>query len=211
MGREYERASVRAGRLLDAEINYLWQLHHPNFVNLIGYCSEDEHKLLAYKFMPKGSMENHLFGNEFNVVLTSELLSWKLRMKIALAAARGLAFLHILRQKTSDCLTCNFAVCAFDLQNYNAKISDFGLARDGPTDHKTHVSTRVKGTYGYTAPEHLITGLRSRAEKSHKNTTQIGPRLPTQMDYNDVPKTLTKAVHEGSETGTKKGIEPKGT
>lgn len=43
-------------------------------------------------------------------------------------------------------------------QNYNAKLSDFGLARDGPTDDKSHVSTRVMGTYGYAAPEYLSTG-----------------------------------------------------
>lgn len=46
-----------------------------------------------------------------------------------------------------------------DLQNYNAKLSDFGLARDGPTGDKSHVSTRVMGTYGYAAPEYLSTGI----------------------------------------------------
>lgn len=43
-------------------------------------------------------------------------------------------------------------------QNYNAKLSDFGLAKDGPTDGKSHVSTRVMGTYGYAAPEYMATG-----------------------------------------------------
>lgn len=47
--------------LTQAEINYLGQLQHPNLVKLIGYCFEDEHRLLVYEFMPKGSMENHLF------------------------------------------------------------------------------------------------------------------------------------------------------
>lgn len=45
------------------------------------------------------------------------------------------------------------------LQNYNAKLSDFGLAKDGPTGDKSHVSTRVMGTYGYAAPEYLATGI----------------------------------------------------
>ncbi|MED6152711.1 putative serine/threonine-protein kinase pbl10, variant 2 [Stylosanthes scabra] len=73
-----------------AEINYLGQLQHPNLVKLIGYCLEDEHRLLVYEFMPKGSVENHLFrrGSYF------QPFSWNLRMKIALGAARGLAFLH---------------------------------------------------------------------------------------------------------------------
>lgn len=45
-----------------------------------------------------------------------------------------------------------------DVKNYNAKLSDFGLAKDGPTGDKSHVSTRVMGTYGYAAPEYLATG-----------------------------------------------------
>ncbi|KAG8376902.1 hypothetical protein BUALT_Bualt09G0112400 [Buddleja alternifolia] len=120
-----------------AEINYLGQLRHPNLVKLIGYCLEDDHRLLVYEFMPKGSMENHLFrrGSYF------QPLSWSLRMKIALGAARGLAFLH-----------------SAETQNFNAKLSDFGLARDGPTGDASHVSTRVMGTYGYAAPEYLSTG-----------------------------------------------------
>jgi serine/threonine protein kinase len=48
-----------------------------------------------------------------------------------------------------------------ELQNYNAKLSDFGLAKDGPTGDKSHVSTRVMGTHGYAAPEYLATGIYS--------------------------------------------------
>jgi serine/threonine protein kinase len=44
------------------------------------------------------------------------------------------------------------------VQEYNAKLSDFGLAKDGPVGDKTHVSTRVMGTYGYAAPEYVMTG-----------------------------------------------------
>ena len=44
------------------------------------------------------------------------------------------------------------------LQDFNTKVSGFGLARDGPTSDRTHVSTRVMGTYGYAAPEYLRTG-----------------------------------------------------
>ncbi|XP_042046385.1 receptor-like cytoplasmic kinase 176 [Salvia splendens] len=135
-----------------AEINYLGQLRHPNLVKLIGYCLEDDHRLLVYEFMPKGSMENHLFrrGSFF------QPLSWSLRMKIALDAARGLAFLHSDEVKViyRDFKTSNILLDS----NYNAKLSDFGLARDGPTDDKSHVSTRVMGTYGYAAPEYLSTG-----------------------------------------------------
>ncbi|GMN59484.1 hypothetical protein TIFTF001_028580 [Ficus carica] len=134
------------------EINYLGQLHHPNLVKLIGYCLEDEHRLLVYEFMPKGSMENHLFRRGSHI----QPLSWSLRMEIALGAARGLAFLHGAEMQViyRDFKTSNILLDS----NYNVKLSDFGLARDGPTGDKSHVSTRVMGTYGYAAPEYLATG-----------------------------------------------------
>ncbi|KAK9920659.1 hypothetical protein M0R45_029207 [Rubus argutus] len=134
------------------EINYLGQLQHPNLVKLIGYCLEDEHRLLVYEFMPKGSMENHLFRRGTYV----QPLSWTLRMKIALDAAKGLAFLHNAEQQVihRDFKSGNILLDS----NYNAKLSDFGLARDGPTGDKSHVSTRVIGTQGYAAPEYLATG-----------------------------------------------------
>ncbi|KAL8245885.1 hypothetical protein R6Q59_007101 [Mikania micrantha] len=47
------------------EVNYLGQFSHQNLVNLIGYCLEDEHRLLVYEFMPRGSLENHLFRIAF--------------------------------------------------------------------------------------------------------------------------------------------------
>lgn len=135
-----------------AEVNYLGQLYHPNLVKLIGYCLEDEHRLLVYEFMPRGSLENHLFrrGSYF------QPLSWKLRMKVALGAAKGLAFLHSAESKViyRDFKTSNVLLDS----SYNAKLSDFGLAKDGPTGDKSHVSTRVMGTYGYAAPEYLATG-----------------------------------------------------
>ncbi|PKA51953.1 Protein kinase APK1A, chloroplastic [Apostasia shenzhenica] len=135
-----------------AEVNYLGQLSHPNLVKLIGFCLEDEQRLLVYEFMPRGSLENHLFrrGSYF------QPLSWNLRVKVALGAARGLAFLHGSEAKViyRDFKTSNILLDP----NYNAKLSDFGLAKDGPTGDKSHVSTRVMGTYGYAAPEYLSTG-----------------------------------------------------
>lgn len=53
---------------LQAEINYLGQLQHPNLVKLIGYCLEDQHRLLVYEYMPKGSVENHLFRSQYHLV-----------------------------------------------------------------------------------------------------------------------------------------------
>ncbi|CAI0399385.1 unnamed protein product [Linum tenue] len=76
-----------------SEVNYLGRLHHPNLVKLIGYCLDGENRLLVYDYMPKGSLENHLFKSE------GEPLSWKTRMKVAMGAARGLSFLHDSEQQ----------------------------------------------------------------------------------------------------------------
>lgn len=52
--------------------------------------------------------------------------------------------------------------CLLNLQDYTAKLSDFGLAKAGPQGDETHVSTRVMGTYGYAAPEYVMTGMLSQ-------------------------------------------------
>uniref|UniRef100_M4FD79 non-specific serine/threonine protein kinase n=1 Tax=Brassica campestris TaxID=3711 RepID=M4FD79_BRACM len=133
-----------------AEINFLGNLVHPSLVKLVGYCMEDDQRLLVYEFMPRGSLENHLFRRTLP-------LPWSVRMKIAVGAAKGLAFLHEEAEKPviyRDFKTSNILLDA----EYNAKLSDFGLAKDAPDEKKSHVSTRVMGTYGYAAPEYVMTG-----------------------------------------------------
>jgi serine/threonine protein kinase len=132
-----------------SEINFLGRLSHPNLVKLLGYCWEDKELLLVYEFMQKGSLENHLFGR-------GQPLPWVLRLKIVIGAARGLAFLH-----TSDkqVIYRDFKASNILLDGtYTAKISDFGLAKLGPSESQSHVTTRVMGTYGYAAPEYIATG-----------------------------------------------------
>lgn len=135
-----------------SEVNFLGRLSHPNLVKLLGYCREDKELLLVYEFMPKGSLENHLFRRSAAI----EPLSWDLRLKIAMGAARGLAFLHSSEKKViyRDFKASNILLDG----NYNAKISDFGLAKLGPSGSNSHVTTRVMGTYGYAAPEYVETG-----------------------------------------------------
>ncbi|CAN1184264.1 Probable serine/threonine-protein kinase CST [Linum perenne] len=169
-----------------AEINFLGRLSHPNLVKLLGYCWEDKDLLLVYEFLEKGSLENHLFRRNAR----AEPLPWDLRLKIAIGAARGLAFLHasekqiiyrdfkasnILLDSVSSLLTYALTVISspsfqlsivhwsvlaavFNSQKFNAKISDFGLAKLGPAGGYSHVTTRVMGTYGYAAPEYIATG-----------------------------------------------------
>ncbi|KAL3497993.1 hypothetical protein ACH5RR_040725 [Cinchona calisaya] len=133
-----------------AEVIFLGQLRHQNLVKLIGYCCEDEERLLVYEFMPRGSLENHLFKR------LSVSLPWGTRLKIALGAAKGLAFLHGAEKPViyRDFKTSNILLDS----DFNAKLSDFGLAKMGPEGSNTHVTTRVMGTYGYAAPEYVSTG-----------------------------------------------------
>ncbi|CAO2816437.1 unnamed protein product [Amaranthus hypochondriacus] len=135
------------------EVSYLGQLSHPNLVKLIGYCCEDEHRLLVYEYMASGCLEKHLFRR------MSATLTWLRRIKVALDAAKGLAFLHGLERQIiyRDFKTSNILLDS----NFNAKLSDFGLAKEGPMGDQTHVSTRVMGTYGYAAPEYVMTGKAS--------------------------------------------------
>ncbi|KAL7163935.1 hypothetical protein ACSBR2_039945 [Camellia fascicularis] len=132
------------------EVNYLGQLHHPNLVKLIGYCIEGDNRLLVYEFMPKGSLENHLFRRG------PQPLPWATRIKVAIGAARGLSFLHDAEAQViyRDFKASNILLDA----DFNAKLSDFGLAKAGPTGDRTHVSTQVMGTHGYAAPEYVATG-----------------------------------------------------
>ncbi|KAL1326371.1 probable serine/threonine-protein kinase PBL17 [Arachis ipaensis] len=148
--KELNREGFQGDREWLAEVNYLGQFSHPNLVKLIGYCCEDEHRLLVYEYMASGSLEKHLFRR------VGSTLTWSKRMKIALHAARGLAFLHGAERPIiyRDFKTSNILLDA----DFNAKLSDFGLAKDGPMGDQTHVSTRVMGTYGYAAPEYVMTG-----------------------------------------------------
>ncbi|RLN38678.1 serine/threonine-protein kinase [Panicum miliaceum] len=155
------RAQIVAVKLLDleggqghtewlTEVICLGQLRHPHLVKLIGYCYEDEHRLLVYEFMTRGSLEKHLFKKY------AASLPWSTRLKIAIGAAKGLAFLHEAEKPViyRDFKTSNILLDS----DFKAKLSDFGLAKDGPEDDETHVSTRVMGTQGYAAPEYIMTG-----------------------------------------------------
>nr|GFA94769.1 probable serine/threonine-protein kinase PIX13 [Tanacetum cinerariifolium] len=103
--------------------------------------------------MQKESLEKHLFREG------AEPLSWCTRIKVAMGAAQGLAFLHSTENNViyRDTKPSNIL---FD-GDFNAKLSDFGLAKLGPVNGESHVSTRVVGTYGYAAPEYIATGFKS--------------------------------------------------
>lgn len=84
-------------------------------------------------------------------------LDWQTRMNIAAGAAKGLEYLHEVANPPVIYRDFKSSNILLD-ENFNPKLSDFGLAKLGPTGDKTHVSTRVMGTYGYCAPEYASTG-----------------------------------------------------
>ncbi|XP_072973707.1 serine/threonine-protein kinase RIPK-like [Typha angustifolia] len=133
-----------------AEVFFLGQLRDFHLVKLIGYCYEDEHRMLVYEYMTRGSLENHLFRRVL------DCLPWSTRLKIAVGAAKGLAFLH---EAEKPVIYRDFKASNILLDSdYTAKLSDFGLAKDGPQGDDTHVTTRIMGTHGYAAPEYIMTG-----------------------------------------------------
>ncbi|PSS30524.1 Serine/threonine-protein kinase [Actinidia chinensis var. chinensis] len=147
------RESVQDFKEWQSEVDFLGCLSHPNLVKLLGYCFEDQELLLVYEFMQRGSLENHLFRPGGSA---TDTLSWDLRLKIAIDSAKGLAFLHTSEKQVihRDFKASNILLD----ESYNAKISNFGLAKVGPAGENTYVSTRVMGTSGYAAPEYILTG-----------------------------------------------------
>lgn len=131
----------------------LIMLNHPHLVNLIGYCTQGEERVLVYEYMSQGSLETHLFDLPPN----KAPLDWNTRIKIALGSSKGLAYLHNARNPPVIYRDLKSANILLD-DEFNPKLSDFGLAKLGPIGDNTHVSTRVMGTYGYCAPDYIMSG-----------------------------------------------------
>ncbi|KAH0679390.1 hypothetical protein KY284_020475 [Solanum tuberosum] len=150
--KQLDQNGLQGNREFLVEVLMLSLLHHPHLVNLIGYCADGDQRFLVYEFMPLGSLEDHL--HELSPDKTR--LDWNTRIKIAAGAAKGLEYLH---DKVNPPVIYRDLKCSNILldEDYNPKLSDFGLAKLGPVGDKTHVSTRVMGTYGYCAPEYAMT------------------------------------------------------
>ncbi|KAI4335295.1 hypothetical protein L6164_013956 [Bauhinia variegata] len=148
-----KREDHHGNREFFAEVEMLSRLHHRNLVKLIGICAEDSFRCLVYELIPNGSVESHLHG----VDKDTSPLDWGARLKIALGAARGLAYLH--EDSSPRVIHRDFKSSNILLEDdFTPKVSDFGLARTATDEESRHISTRVMGTFGYVAPEYAMTG-----------------------------------------------------
>lgn len=150
--KQLDRNGLQRNEFL-GEVLTLSRLHHPNLVNLIGYCADGDQRLLVHELMSGGSLEDHLLDKPAE----RKPLNWFARMKITFGTAKGLEFLHEKADPPvifRDLKPSNI----FLDEDFTPKLSDFGLAKLGPSGDKMHPSSRVMGTYGYCAPEYARAG-----------------------------------------------------
>ncbi|GMP48856.1 hypothetical protein CsSME_00016059 [Camellia sinensis var. sinensis] len=150
-----QEGSLQGEKEFLTEIKLLSRLHHRNLVSLIGYCDEEGEQMLVYEFMPNGTLRDQLSGK------LKAPMSFAMRLKIALAAAKGILYLHMEANPPifhRDIKASNILLDS----KFTAKVADFGLSRLAPIPDiegtiPAHVSTVVKGTPGYLDPEYFLT------------------------------------------------------
>ncbi|KAL2507278.1 PTI1-like tyrosine-protein kinase 3 [Forsythia ovata] len=139
-------------------VSMVSRLKHENLVELFGYCVEGNLRVLAYEYATMGSLHDILHGRKgVQGAQPGPVLDWMQRVRIAVDAARGLAYLHEKVQPSiihRDIRSSNVLLFV----DYKAKIADFNPSNQAPDMAARLHSTRVLGTFGYHAPEYAMTG-----------------------------------------------------
>lgn len=154
--KQLDQASKQGDFEFRVEVDMLSKLHSPYLLGLIGYCADQDHRILVYDYMSNGSLQEHLYPST-GTSGSPPFLDWETRMRVALDSARGLEYLHELVSPPVIHRDFKSSNILLD-ENFNAKVSDFGLAKLGSDKIGGLVSTRVLGTHGYVAPEYAMTG-----------------------------------------------------
>lgn len=149
--------SNKADMEFAVEVEILARVRHKNLLSLRGYCAEGQERLIVYDYMPNLSLLSHLHGQH-----SAECqLDWSRRMNIAIGSAEGIAYLH--HHSTPHIIHRDIKASNVLLDSdFVAQVADFGFAKLIP-DGATHVTTRVKGTLGYLAPEYAMLGKASES------------------------------------------------
>ncbi|KAK4267568.1 hypothetical protein QN277_024331 [Acacia crassicarpa] len=149
--------SNKADMEFAVEVEVLARVRHKNLLSLRGYCAEGQERLIVYDYMPNLSLLSHLHGQH-----SAEcLLDWSRRMSIAIGSAEGITYLH--HQATPHIIHRDIKASNVLLDaDFQAQVADFGFAKLIP-EGATHVTTRVKGTLGYLAPEYAMLGKASES------------------------------------------------
>ncbi|KAF5800213.1 putative protein kinase RLK-Pelle-SD-2b family [Helianthus annuus] len=138
-----DRALKDGEKEFQTEVNAIAKTHHKNLVQLLGFCEDGDQWLLVYEYMSNGTLAGFLFGDVRP--------SWKLSSDVIVGIAKGLADLH--EECSTKVIHCDIKPQNILLDDcYNAKISDFGLAKLLMMD-QSRTSTGIRGTQGYVAPE----------------------------------------------------------
>ncbi|TYI96041.1 hypothetical protein E1A91_D01G041600v1 [Gossypium mustelinum] len=135
------------------EVASIGRIHHANVAKLIGFCVEGSKQALVYDFMSNGSLDKLIFTEE-----NKNTLGWKKMFDIVLGVAQGIHYLH---------QGCDMQILHFDIkphnilldENFNPKVSDFGLAKLYSVDDSIVSLTAARGTIGYIAPELVYKNL----------------------------------------------------
>ncbi|KAL5139793.1 PTI1-like tyrosine-protein kinase [Glycine soja] len=134
------------------EVEVLGRVRHKNLLGLRGFYAGGDERLIVYDYMPNHSLLTHLHGQ----LATDCLLDWPRRMSIAIGAAEGLVYLHHEANPHIIHRDIKASNVLLDTE-FEAKVADFGFAKLIP-EGVSHLTTRVKGTLGYLAPEYAMWG-----------------------------------------------------